>query len=131
MNSVFSSHQFNPLHQGGNAMPVAIGRPSADEYAPYYETYLRNSTETDVLPMLIEQLRETPMLWRKISEDTASRTNEPGKWSVKEIIGHVVDCERIMAYRSLRFARNDSTDLPGFEQDPYMEAANFNSRSLS
>jgi hypothetical protein len=81
--------------------------------------------------MLVEQLRETPTLLRKISEDAASKTNEPGKWSVKEIIGHVTDCERIMAYRALRFARNDKTDLPGFEQDPYMLTAGFNQRPLA
>lgn len=112
-------------------MPTTIARPAADEYAPYYETYLKTSSETDALPMLAEQLRETPALLRKISEETASRTNEPGKWSVKEIVGHIVDCERVMAYRALRFARNDSTDLPGFDQDPYMVAANFNNRSLA
>jgi uncharacterized damage-inducible protein DinB len=81
--------------------------------------------------MLDEQLGETPAILRSIPEDRASRSNEPGKWSVKEIIGHVIDCERIVSYRALRFARNDSTVLPGFEQDPYMVAANFNERSLA
>jgi hypothetical protein len=112
-------------------MPPTIARPTSDEYAPYYETYIRNSTETDVISMLVDQLRETPRLFRKITEETASRTNEPGKWSVKEIVGHLIDCERIMSYRALRFARNDATPLPGFEQDPYMLAANFNERSFA
>ncbi len=111
-------------------MPTAIDRPASDEYSPYYETYLRQVTEPDVLPVLSEQLRATATLFRSFSDDGAGQSNEPGKWSVKQILGHLVDCERIFAYRALRFARTDATPLPGFEHEPYMQAANFNDRPL-
>jgi uncharacterized damage-inducible protein DinB len=87
--------------------------------------------ETDAIPLLEEQLRETPAVLGRISDCAASQTNELGKWSVKEIIGHLVDCERVMAYRALRLARNDSTPLPGFDQDPYVAAGRFNERPLA
>jgi uncharacterized damage-inducible protein DinB len=112
-------------------MPTELTRPAPDEYAPYYESYFRQVTEPDVLPLLEQQLRETANLLRSFSDEVASRSNELGKWSVKEIIGHLVDCERIFTYRALRFARNDSTPLPGFEHHPYMEAAGFNQRPLA
>lgn len=112
-------------------MPTTLTRPAPDEYAPYYETYLRLVTEPDALPVLAQQLRETAALFRSFSDDAASRSNEPGKWSIKEILGHLIDCERIFAYRALRFARSDATPLPGFEQDPYMLAARFNERPLA
>src|SRR5262249_27416851 len=112
-------------------MPSTISRPAADEYAPYYEKYLKGTAESDALAVLVQQVRDTPALLRKFSDGQASQSNEPGKWSVKEIIGHLIDCERVLSYRALRFARNDSTPLPGFEQDPYMLAANFNERPLN
>jgi uncharacterized damage-inducible protein DinB len=112
-------------------MPSTLSRPASDEYAPYYDTYIRNIPDPDVVPLLADQMRDTAASIRSFSDSTASRTNEPGKWSVKEILGHLIDCERIFAYRALRFGRNDLTPLPGFDQDPYMEAAAFNVRPLA
>lgn len=112
-------------------MPASLARPSANEYAPDYESYIRLINEPDVLAVLAEQLRETTASLRSFPESKAGVSNEPGKWSVKEIIGHIIDCERIFAYRALRFARNDPAPLPGFEQEPYMLAACFNERPLA
>lgn len=66
-----------------------------------------------------------------MDESDADATYAPGKWSIKEVAGHIVDTERIMAYRLLRIARGDSTPLPGFEQDDYVRDGNFASRTLA
>lgn len=70
-------------------------------------------------------------LFRGISEEKSLHRYAPGKWSVKEVLGHVIDAERIFTYRALRFARNDHTPLAGFDQDPYIAAANFDARPWS
>ena len=106
------------------------GRPDASEYAPYYERYV-SQIEGDVLETLERQGAQTLALLGGISEAAAGSRYEPGKWSVKELVGHMIDGERIFAYRALRFARGDATPLPGFDQDPYVAAGNFDARTLS
>ncbi|MBE0646003.1 MAG: DinB family protein [Bacteroidetes bacterium] len=106
-----------------------FARPSADEYAPYYETYVRLVPDGGILEILEAQLRETLVLLRGLSEAQAAFAYAEGKWSVKEVIGHIIDTERVFAYRGLCFARGDSTPLPGFEQDDYVLGAGFNARS--
>jgi SAM-dependent methyltransferase len=102
--------------------------PSPDEYEPYYESYLVLLPEGDILDILEAQLRETLALLRGLGDAQAAFAYAPGKWSIKEVIGHIIDTERIFAYRGLCFARGDSTPLPGFEQDDYVLGAEFNSR---
>jgi hypothetical protein len=106
-------------------------RPGPGEYAPYYERYVSRVAEGDVVATLRRQIEETLALLGGVSEERAGRGYEPGKWSIKELVGHMVDGERIFAYRALRFARGDRTPLPGFEQNPYVEAGDFNSRTLA
>ena len=110
---------------------TAPARPGSDEYAPYYEKYTSLVPEGDVVETLTRQLGETLALLRSVPEDKAGSRYEPGKWSVKEVVGHMCDTERIFAYRALRFARGDRTELPGFEQDGYIESANFDARTLA
>ena len=105
-------------------------RPDASEYAAYYEKYV-SLVEGDVLETLARQGAETAALLGGISEEAANSRYEPGKWSVKELVGHVIDGERIFAYRVLRFARGDQTPLEGFDQDPYVAAANSDARTLA
>lgn len=104
-------------------------RPDASEYAAYYERYV-SLVEGDVLETLERQGAETAALLGGISETAAGARYEPGKWSVKELVGHMIDGERIFAYRALRFARGDATPLPGFDQDPYVAFGNFDARTL-
>jgi hypothetical protein len=104
--------------------------PSSDEYAPYYDTYVRLLPGDDILDILESQLHETLLLLRGLSEEQAAFSYADGKWSVKEVIGHIIDTERVFAYRGLCFARGDSTPLPGFEQDDYVLGAEFNTRSV-
>jgi uncharacterized damage-inducible protein DinB len=110
---------------------TAPARPDANEYAPYYEKYVSLVPTGDITETLQTQSAETLALLRSVPEESASSRYEPGKWSVKEVVGHVIDTERIFAYRALRFARGDQTPLPGYEQDDYVRAANFDARTLA
>ena len=107
-----------------------VTRPEVGEYAPYYEKYIALTREGDVIEILERQAAETLALLRGLSEEQAATRYEPGKWSVKELVGHIIDGERVFAYRALRFARGDRTPLPGFEQDDYVAGGNFDARTL-
>jgi uncharacterized damage-inducible protein DinB len=113
------------------ASPSPATRPEAGEYAPYYEKYVALTREGDIIEILERQASETLELLRGLTEEQGASRYEPGKWSVKELVGHVTDAERIFAYRALRFARGDRTALPGFDQDPYVAAGNFDARTLA
>ena len=101
-------------------------RPEKTEYAPYYETYVSLVYETDVVATLQNQLDEMQNLLSEISEEKGAHAYAEGKWTIKELIGHLNDGEKIFAYRALRIARADKTPMEGFEQDGYIENANFN-----
>lgn len=106
-------------------------KPVQSEYAPYYEKYVSLVTEDNVVEAMKNSLDETLKLLRGVDEEKANYCYAEGKWSIKEVIGHINDGERVFAYRALRFARNDKTALPGFDQDPYIENGNFNDAKLS
>jgi uncharacterized damage-inducible protein DinB len=109
---------------------MPIPRPGADEYPPYYGTYIGQVTENDVLPVLVAQRESTARFLATISESRAGYRYAEGKWSVREVIGHLSDCERVFAYRLLCFARADQTPLPGFDENHYVPAGQFERRSL-
>jgi hypothetical protein len=106
------------------------GRPQTGEYASYYQRYVDLATEDDIVAALDAQSHETATLLGGISEQQASHRYEPDKWSVKQLVGHIADSERIFAYRALRIARGDTTPLPGFEQDPYVANAASDDRPI-
>lgn len=106
-------------------------RPEQSEYAPYYEKYVSLVPQGDVTATLSRQLENTLALLRSINEEQANSRYAEGKWSIKELVGHIIDSERIFGYRALRFARNDQTPLPGYEQDDYINNARFGECSLS
>jgi hypothetical protein len=108
-----------------------IGRPDPSEHAPYYGRYIALVPGDDVLRALEHQVRETTQLLEGLSESQAAHRYAPDKWSVKEVIGHLSDSERVFAYRALRIARGDQTPIEGFEQDDYVRAAGFDSLSLA
>ena len=107
-----------------------IARPPEGEYLPYYGKYIALVPDGDVVETLRGQIAETLSLLRGIPEPRASYRYAPEKWSIKEVVGHMADVERIMAYRALRVARDDKTPLPGFDENAYVPAANFELRSL-
>jgi hypothetical protein len=105
-------------------------RPQPTDYPAYYESYISQVKGDNVLRALEDQILMMQNILSDIPEEKEDFTYAEGKWTLKEVIGHIIDTERIMAYRALRFSRNDSTELPGFDQDTYVSAADFNKRSL-
>ncbi len=103
----------------------AIGPPDAPEYAVYYGRYISLVAGDDIVAALEDQPRETLGLMGGWSEEQGDFRYAADKWSVKEVLGHVIDAERVFAYRALRFARKDETPLASFEQDGYIAAGNF------
>ena len=100
-------------------------RPAADEYAPYFGKYVVLVPESEAVPALEHQLEDILALLRGLSEAQGALRYAPGKWNVKQVIGHLIDCERVFAYRAMRFARADRTALPGFDENAYVDAAGF------
>jgi hypothetical protein len=112
-------------------MPICvIPRPASDEYAPYYGRYVERVPEGDLGETLEAQLAETQALIRSIPERRGTTRYAPGKWSIKGVLGHVIDTERIMSYRALRIGRGDATPLPGYEQNDYVPIGGFDERTL-
>jgi len=110
---------------------ITINRPEAAEYAPYYSRYVAHVPDGEILTTLEEQSSATLEMLRGISEPQADARYAPDKWSIKEVVGHITDTERIFAYRALRIARAGETPLPGFEQDGYVRHAGFDKHKLS
>jgi hypothetical protein len=100
-------------------------RPDSTEYAPYYEKYISLVPGDKIVTTLSSQIEDTLALLRGLSESQGELRYAPGKWSIKEVIGHLIDGERIFTYRALRMARNDRTPLPGFDENSYVENGNF------
>jgi len=108
-----------------------IQPPQASEHLPYYSRYIDLVQGTDLTATLEKQIDESLPFLRSISEQKSLHRYAPGKWSIKEVLGHLIDGERIFTYRALRFARNDPKPLSGFDQDPYVEAAGFDAQPWS
>src|SRR5271169_216321 len=108
-----------------------ISRPDRSEYADFYASYISKVPDGDLLNFLDLQPHEFDGLVNDLTDDQATQPPAPGKWSVKQVLGHLCDTERIMSYRLLRFARGDRTELEGFEQDDYVATADSNGRSTT
>jgi hypothetical protein len=106
-------------------MSIIATRPAASEHLPYYSRYVEKVSGDDIMSALKNQLRETIAFLNCITNEESVSRYEPNKWSVREVLGHVIDTERIFAYRALRIARGDATPLAGFEQDDYIKGGNF------
>lgn len=100
-------------------------KPDATEYEPYYEKYVSLVPEGNIVGVLIGQIDDTTELLLSIPEERGGFRYAPDKWSIKELVGHLIDSERIFSYRALSFARGDKTELPGYEQDDYVRGGSF------
>src|SRR5450432_1745331 len=107
------------------------GRPDSSEFAPYAKAYVDLVEGDDLENSLTAQIGSTISLLQPISDSVAGTSSyAPGKWTIKETIAHIIDTERIFAYRVLSVARGDATSLPGFEQEDYVRTSGANARSL-
>jgi uncharacterized damage-inducible protein DinB len=111
-------------------MSMKLARPQSTEYAAFYETYVSLIPGKDILATLEAQHVQMMQLFAGRSERDGNFRYAAGKWTVKEVLGHVIDAERIFTYRALRFARADQKPLQSFEQDDYVRVAGSRERTL-
>jgi len=108
-----------------------ISKPRKDEYASYYENYISKMTGPDIKSDLARQPQELREALAGVPEEKGTFAYADGKWTVKELLSHIIDGERIFAYRAHRISRGDTTPLEGFEQDDYIANSNANERSFA
>ena len=106
-------------------------RPNPGDYDPYFEQYIKLVEGNKIIKILYEQSKITRELIKSISDYKGNYRYADGKWTIKEVIGHILDSERILAYRALSLARGEKKSLPGFDHNDYVEEGNFNRRELS
>jgi hypothetical protein len=106
-------------------------RPDPSEYTAYAERYISLVPDGVIGETLARQFEEYLPLYRGISEEKGAYRYAPGKWSLKQVLGHVIDTERILGFRGLAASRGEKKPIPGFEQDDYVAAVNFDERSVS
>jgi DinB superfamily len=105
-------------------------RPVKGDYGEYYKKYIDLVKGDDIFRILIEQNIDSQNILNSFSENKGNYKYAEGKWTVKEVIGHLIDVERIFAYRALCIARGETKPLPGMDQDLYVSNGNFNTRQL-
>jgi len=109
---------------------LTVSRPEGDEYLEYFGKYIALVKGDDAVEPLRDQLEDTLRIVRPLDEKRALHRYAPEKWSVKEVLGHLSDAERIFAYRALRIARKDQTPIEGFDENTYVPAGRFDARPL-
>jgi uncharacterized damage-inducible protein DinB len=112
-------------------MGITIRRPTDKEFASFYAGYIGLVPDGDLLHTLEQQMRDTQALLRPIGEDKSRFRYAAGKWSVRDVVGHMADSERVFTYRALRFARRDATPLPGYDEKAWGEGSSAHSRTLA
>lgn len=111
-------------------MSMIILPPPQGTYAPFYDGYVKQIAGKDPIKMLESQVLGLKALLSEIPSEKEDYAYAPGKWTIKQVIGHIIDTERIMTYRALAIARGEKKPLPGFDENEYVAAARFNERSL-
>ncbi|HTM56920.1 MAG TPA: DinB family protein [Candidatus Udaeobacter sp.] len=112
-------------------MTLTLARPHPDEYHQYYARYLDPLLVDDARPLLERRFAPILALASGLDDAGACARYAPGKWSIKEVLGHVADTERIFAYRALRFGRGDATAVPGFDEKTFVASAGTDRRPLA
>jgi uncharacterized damage-inducible protein DinB len=110
---------------------IAIPKPGEGEHIEYYLKYINLVPGDDARPALTRQVGETLRLLEGVTEAQGLHRYATGKWSAKEVIGHITDCERVFAYRALRFGRGDEAPLAGFDENQYVPQANSDLRTMA
>jgi len=112
------------------ARELLAGNIRKEEYASFYHSYINLSSGADLFKRLLESKKKVMKITEMLTERKSLFRYAEDKWSIKEIIGHLTDTERIMAWRALAFARGDQAHYPGFDQDDYIKEANFDNVPL-
>ncbi len=107
-----------------------MARPETSEYASHYGTYVTLVPEVDIVAAMRSELAQTMALLNGTADHDASVCHPPYTWTIKQVVGHLTDCERVFGYRALRFGRGDSTPLPGFDENNYARFAESDQRPL-
>lgn len=108
-----------------------IERPPSTEYPSHFEQYIARVPEPDVMLALAQQATELAQLLAGVSEESASYRYVLDKWSVRQVVGHMIDAERILSCRAVCIARGEKAPLPGFDENEYMQHASFDSCTLN
>lgn len=109
---------------------MKLSKPQLGEYPEHFEEYIREVPESQLLSLLELQPEEAMLKLGTLSEEAGNYKYDEGKWSLKEVLGHINDTERVMSYRLLRIARGDKTPLPGFSEELFVSHANFDRLSI-
>lgn len=111
-------------------MLITIDRPSAEEYPVYYQEYMNNLPEGDIFFLLEKQAADLRYMFKNISDERAEEAYAEGKWTMKELLQHLIDSERIFGYRALCISRGEEADLPGWDEGKYVYNSLANIRPL-
>lgn len=106
-------------------------KPHQSEYSEFYAGYVQKVLETDIFESLKKVMDDTQELLKNLTDENACYSYAPGKWTIKELIQHLIDSERVFAYRAMRFARNDKTPLAGFDENEYADQASSEDRNIN
>lgn len=111
-------------------MSTELPRPTPDEHAPYFTRYVDLVPDGDIVDTLTHQLGETLALLQDVPPERETHRYAPDKWSIREVVGHLIDVERVFAFRAIAIARSDGVDLPSMEQDEWARRSNAHERTL-
>jgi len=103
-----------------------MNRPLESEYAPYYRGYVAQVAEEEILPVLRSQIDALDLLLDQVTPERETYRYAEAKWSIREVVGHLIDGERVFGYRALCIARGENQNLPGFDEKEYMLSAPYN-----
>ena len=109
---------------------MPITKPDTTEYTPHFETYISKVTQDNLIDALKASSHSFLKLMTSILKEKHDYRYAPGKWTIKEMVAHIIDCERVFMYRGLSFARNDKNPLPGFNENEWAKEADVSNRSM-
>jgi uncharacterized damage-inducible protein DinB len=109
---------------------MMYNKPQPGDYSPYFEKYLQQLPDEPLMALLEKQPEQLAGILAEVSEDQAEKPYAPGKWNAKQVLGHMMDTERIMLYRALCISRGEQGSLPGFDENAYVAQADFSSRTV-
>ncbi len=107
-----------------------MDRPNKNEYAEYYHKYIEKVPQGNIVGILEDQLGTITNFFMQITEEKSKFRYAQGKWSIREVLGHIIDAERVFSYRAMRFSRNDKRSLQSFDENHYIQNSNYDSITL-